>query len=92
MKHYSISNIHIDYDSITNEQYVSKSKLKKVVYNFIYGQISTSMLDDMEKHNIKVRVYWHSGWWQPVVYIPPFCDYIDVLYELGEDLGLYCYE
>lgn len=37
MKHYSISNIHIDYDSITNEQYVSKSKLKKVVYNFIYG-------------------------------------------------------
>lgn len=60
MKHYSISNIHIDYD--------------------------------MEKHNIKVRVYWHSGWWQPVVYIPPFCDYIDVLYELGEDLGLYRYE
>jgi shikimate 5-dehydrogenase len=54
MKHYSISNIHIVYDSITNEQYVSKSKLKKVVYNFIYGQISTSMLDDMEKHNIKV--------------------------------------
>lgn len=92
MKHYSISNIHIDYDSITNEQYVSKSKLKKVVYNFIYGQISTSMLDDMEKHNIKVRVYWHSGWWQPVVYIPPFCDYIDVSYELAEDLGWYCYE
>lgn len=92
MKHYSIRNICIDYDSITNEQYVSKSKLKKVVYNFIYGQISTSMLDDMEKHNIKVRVYWHSGWWQPVVYIPTFCDYIDVLYELGEDLGLYCYE
>lgn len=92
MKHYSISNIHIDYDSITNEQYVSKRKLKKVVYNFIYGQISTSMLDDMEKHNIKVRVYWHSDWWQPVVYIPSFCYYIDVLYELGEDLGLYCYE
>lgn len=92
MKHYSISNIHIDYDSITNEQYVSKSKLKKVVYNFIYGQISTSMLDDMGKHNIKVRVYWHSDWWQPVVYIPPFCDYIGVLYELGEDLGWYCYE
>lgn len=92
MKHYSISNIHIDYDSITNEQYVSKSKLKKVVYNFIYGQISTSMLDDMEKHNIKVRVYWHYDWWQPVVYIPPFCGYIDVLYELAEDLGWYCYE
>ena len=30
MKHYSIRNICIDYDSITNEQYVSKSKLKKL--------------------------------------------------------------
>lgn len=45
MKHYSIKNICIDYDGITNEQY-----------------------------------------------IPPFCGYADVLYELGEDLGLYCYE
>lgn len=77
---------------ITNERYISKSKLKKVVYNFIYGQISKSMLDDMEKHNIKVSVYWHYDWWQPVVYIPPFCDYVDVLYELAEDLGWYCYE
>lgn len=92
MKHYSIKNICIDYDGITNEQYISKSKLKKVVYNFIYGQISTSMLNQMEKHDIKVSVYWHDSWWQPVVYIPPFCDYADVLYELGEDLGLYCYE
>lgn len=56
MKHYSIRNICIDYDGITNEQYISKSRLKKVVY------------------------------------IPPFCGYADVLYELGEDLGLYCYE
>lgn len=92
MKHYSIRNICIDYDGIRNEQYISKSKLKKVVYNFIYGQISTSMLDDMEKHNIKVSVYWHYNWWQPVVYIPQFCDYIDVLYQLGDDLGLYRYE
>lgn len=92
MKHYSIRNICIDYDDIRNEQYISKSKLKKVVCNFIYGQISTSMLDQMEKHNIKVIVYWHYSWWQPVVYIPQFCDYIDVLYQLGDDLGLYRYE
>lgn len=92
MKHYSIRNICIDYDGITNERYISKSKLKKVVYNFIYGQISKSMLDDMEKHNIKVSVYWHYDWWQPAVCIPPFCDYVDVLYELAEDLGWYCYE
>lgn len=92
MKHYSIRNICIDYDGITNERYISKSKLKKVVYNFIYGQISKSMLDDMEKHNIKVSVYWHYDWWRPVVCIPPFCDYVDVLYELAEDLGWYCYE
>lgn len=77
MKHYSIRNICIDYDGITNERYISKNKLKKVVYNFIYGQISKPMLDDMEKHNIKVRVYWHYDWWQPVVYIPPFCDYMN---------------
>lgn len=63
MKHYSIRNICIDYDGITNEQYISKSKLKKVVYNFIYGQISTSMLNQMEKHNIKVSVYWHDSLW-----------------------------
>lgn len=24
--------------------------------------------------------------------IPQFCDYIDVLYQLGDDLGLYRYE
>lgn len=70
------------------DEYISKSKLKKVVYNFIYGQINTSMLDQMEKHNIKVSVYWHYGWCQPVVYIPQFCDYIDVLYQLGDDLGV----
>ena len=92
MKHYSIRNICIDYDGIRSEQYISKSKLKKVVYNFIYGQISKSKLDQMEKHNIKVSVYWHYSWWQPVVYIPQFCDYIDVLYQLGDDLGLYRYE
>lgn len=92
MKHYSIRNIFIDYDGIRNEQYISKCKLKKTVYNFIYGQISTSMLYQMEKHNIKVSVYWHYSWWQPVVYIPQFCDYVDVLYQLGDDLGLYCYE
>lgn len=71
MKHYSIRNICIDYDGIRNEQYISKSKLKKVVYNFIY---------------------WHYSWWQPVVYIPQFCDYMDVLYQLGDDLGLCRYE
>lgn len=92
MKHYSIRNICIDYDGIRSEQYISKSKLKKVVYNFIYGQISKSMLDQMEKHNIKVSVYWHYSWCQPVVYIPQFCDYIDVSYQLGDDLGLYRYE
>lgn len=80
------------YDSTLLNIYNNAIDTIKVVYNFIYGQISTSMLDQMEKHNIKVSVYWHDSWWQPVVYIPPFCGYIDVLYELGEDLGLYCYE
>lgn len=46
----------------------------------------------IDYEGIKVSVYWHHGWWQPVVYIPTFCDYIDVLYQLGEDLGLYRYE
>lgn len=92
MKHYSIRNICIDYDGIRNEQYISKSKLKKVVYNFIYGQINTLMLNRMEKHDIKVSVYWDYSWGEPVVYIPQFCDCVDVLYLLGDDLGLYRYE
>lgn len=92
MKHYSIRNIYIDYEGIQCECYLSRNRIKRAVYNFIYGQISTSMLDQMEKHNIKVSVYWHYSWWQPVVYIPPFCNYIDVLYQLGDDLGLYRYE
>lgn len=92
MKHYSIRNIYIDYEGIQCKCYLSRNRIKRAVYNFIYGQLSTSMLDDMEKHGIKVSVYWHHGWWQPVVYIPTFCDYIDVLYQLGEDLGLYRYE
>lgn len=30
MKHYSITNICIDYDGIRNERYISKSKLKNL--------------------------------------------------------------
>lgn len=92
MKHYSIRNICIDYDGITNERYISKSKLKKVVYNFIYGQISKSMLDDMEKYNIKVSVYWKYDWCQPVIYVPPFGDHWNALYGMSDGFGWCCYE
>lgn len=92
MKHYSITSICIDYDGIRNERYISKSKLKKVVYNFIYGNINTVFLDRMEKHNIKVSVYWHYDWNQPVIYVPSFCGFYSILYELAEDLGWYSYE
>ena len=40
----------------------------------------------MEKYNIKVSVYWHYDWNQPVMYVPMHNDYIDVMYELGEYL------
>lgn len=37
MKRYSISNIYIDYDGIQCKCYLSKNRIKKAVYNCIYG-------------------------------------------------------
>lgn len=58
----------------------------------LYPSSSKEKIVTLLEYFFKVSVYWHYDWWQPVVYIPPFCDYIDVLYELAEDLGWYCYE
>ena len=86
MKHYSISNFNIDYDGIQSECNISKSKIKKVVYGIIYTQFTNDFLNSMEKHNIRVSVYWHYGWNQPVMHVPMFNDYIEVMYELGKYL------
>lgn len=37
MKRYPISNIDIDYDGIQCECYLSKNRIKKAVYNCVYG-------------------------------------------------------
>lgn len=86
MKHYSISNIYIDYDGIRCERYVSKNRLKKVTYNFIYS-LTPTFLRLMTVNNIKVSVYWHYGWNEPVVYIPGFDGFVDILHGLGKELG-----
>ena len=36
MKRYGTRNINFDFDGIQSECYISKSKLKKVVYGIIY--------------------------------------------------------
>ncbi len=86
MKRYSIRNINFDFDGIQSECYISKSKLKKVVCGIIYTHFTNEFLLSMEKHNIKVSVYWHYGWNQPVMHVPMHSDYIDVMYELGDYL------
>ena len=44
MKRYSIRNIYIDYDGIQCECCVSKNKLKKVVYNYVYTKLGNDWL------------------------------------------------
>lgn len=92
MKHYSINNIYIDYDGIQCESCLSRNRIKRAVYNFIYGQINTPILDYLEEHDLKVSVYWDYKCSQPVIHIPQAKGYPAVIYELGEDLRLYCYE
>lgn len=87
MKHYSISNIYIDYDGIQCESYLSRSRIKRAVYNFIYGQINTHILDYLEEHNLKVSVYWNYKWSQPVIHIPQAKGYSALIHGLGKDLG-----
>lgn len=87
MKKYSVSNIYIDYDGIQCECYVSKNKLKKVVYNYVYTTLGNECLRRMEELNIQVGVWWHYGWDQPVLHVPMFDDYIGVMHGLGKDLG-----
>ena len=87
MKHYSIRNIYIDYEGIQCECYLSRNRIKRAVYNFIYGQINTPILDYLEEHNLKVSVYWNYKWCQPVIHIPQAKGYPAVIHGLGKDLG-----
>lgn len=79
MKKYPTSNIYIDYEGIQSKSYVSKNRIKKAVYNCLYG----GCIKYLVKYNVKVTVYWHYGWNEPVVYIPRYGDYIG----LGKYLG-----
>lgn len=87
MKHYSIRNIYIDYDGIQCESYLSKNRIKRAVYNFIYGQINTPILDYLEEHDLKVSVYWDYKWSQLVIHIPQAKGYPATIHGLGKDLG-----
>lgn len=87
MKKYPIRNIYIDYDGIQCECYLSKNRIKKAVYNCIYGALGGDYIKDLVKYNVKVSVRWYYGWDEPVVYIPMYADYIGYLIGLGEYLG-----
>lgn len=87
MKRYSISNIYIDYDGIQCECYLSKNRIKKAVYNCIYGGLGTDYIKDLVKYSVKVSVYWDYGWGEPVLYIPMYASYIGDLIGLGKYLG-----
>lgn len=92
MKRYTIRNIQIDYDAIQLECYLSKNRIKKAVYNCVYGALGSDYIKDLAKHNVKVRVYWHYGWDEPVVYIPSYVDVIGDLIGLGKYLGWKSYQ
>lgn len=81
MKKYPISNILIDYDGIQCECYLSKNRIKKAVYNCVYGALGIDYIKELAKHNVKVKVYWHYGCEEPCVYIPSYID------GIGENIG-----
>lgn len=87
MKRYPISNIYIDYDGIQCECYLSRNRIKKAVYNCVYGALGGSYIKDLVKYNVKLSVYWHYGWDEPVVYIPMYADYTGDVIGLGKYLG-----
>lgn len=86
MKRYPINNIDIDYDGIQFACHLSKNRIKKAAYNCVYGALGTDYIKDLAKYNVKVRVYWHYGWDEPVVYIPSYVDGIGEC--IGDLIGL----
>lgn len=87
MKKYPIRNIYIDYDGIQCECYLSKSKIKRAAYDCIYGNLGADYKKHLAKYNVKVSVYWHYGWDEPIVCIPTYDNYIGDLIGLGKYLG-----
>lgn len=87
MKRYSTSNIYIDYDGIQCECYLSKKRIKKAVYNCVYGALGADYIKHLEKYDVKASVYWHYGWCEPVLHIPMYDNYIGGLIGLGKYLG-----
>ena len=87
MKRYPTSNIYIDYDGIQCECYLSKNRIKKAVYNCIYGALGSDYIKDLVKYNVKVSVCWHYDWDEPVVNIPMYADYIGDMIGLGKYFG-----
>lgn len=87
MKKYPIRNIYIDYDGIQCECYLSRNRIKKAVYNCIYGALGSDYIKDLAKYNVKVSVCWNYDWDEPAVYIPMYADYTSDLIGLGKYLG-----
>ena len=71
---YPMCNIYIEYDGIQCECYLSKNKIKKAVYNCVYGGLGNNYIKSLGKYNVRIYVSWHYGWDEPVVYIPAYVD------------------
>ena len=87
MNKYPMHNIHIEYDGIQCECYLSKSKIKKAVFNYIYGALDAEYRKDLLKYNVRIYVSWDYDWDEPAIYIPMYADYIGDLIGLGKYLG-----
>ena len=84
---YPMHNIYIDYDGIQCECYLSKCKIKKAVFNYIYGVLNADYRKDLLKYNVRINVYWHYGWNEPVIQIPEFGSYIGDMVGLAHYFG-----
>lgn len=92
MKNFPVSNIDIDFDEIQDEylfiqcSYLSKRKIKRAVYDFVYGRLNNENLKELANENAIIDAHWHYGWDEPVVSIPSTEGWCGVLESILEDL------
>lgn len=84
MVKFPVKNIDIRYDVIQDEwlfrqcDYLSKRKIKRVVYDFVYGRLNNDHLEKLGNANARIEVYYHAGWNAPVVSCPSAQEWFNV--------------
>lgn len=93
MNNFAITNINIDFDAIQDRwfqkerSYLSKSDIKRAVYDFVYGQLGADHLAALAVENVQIVVNWHFGWDAPVVRVPSAQDWFSMKHNLTYDLA-----